>query len=139
MLSPILNLLSATVQQPRRPYEGARPGGRLKRRWFNPEHDGIVSTRYHRGVHRAVRRRHHPDHELDALPNGIASASRANPTPEFPPLDAKIAAQPASRGPSSNAGSGGQRRVRRTAAARQHPASHLIPQFWMTYQTAATT
>lgn len=95
------------------------------------EHDGIVSTRYHRGafIERFDVATILEHHELDGLLNGIASArAAANPTPRIlGQLDAVMRSlrnskeSRASRRMRVGVPAHGQRRVRRTAAARHHP------------------
>ncbi|HET7074011.1 MAG TPA: GntR family transcriptional regulator [Mycobacterium sp.] len=110
------------------------------------EHDGIVSTRYHRGafVERFDEATVLEHHELDGLHNGIASARAAtNPTPRIlGQLDAlmrSIRSAKESRAFSEITGE-----YRRTindeyAGPRLHAtiraSQDLIPRaFWMTYQ-----
>lgn len=110
------------------------------------EHDGIVSTRYHRGafVERfdaATVREHH---ELDGLFNGIASArAAASPTPRIlGQLDALMRSMRAAKDARAFAEIAGE--YRRTvndeyAGPRLHAllraSQNLIPRmFWMTYQ-----
>ncbi len=75
------------------------------KRLVQPEHDGIVSTRYHRGafIERfdvATIRQHH---ELDGLSTALPLPAYANPTPRIHQLDEHvIAAQLQRRGPSPN-------------------------------------
>lgn len=109
------------------------------------EHDGIVSTRYHRGafVERFDEATVLEHHELDGLLNGIAAArAAANPTPRIlGQLDALLRSMRTSRDPRNFAEICGE--YRRTvndeyAGPRLHAtirASHnLIPRvFWMTY------
>ena len=112
------------------------------------EHDGIVSTRYHRGafVERFDEATVMEHHELDGLLNGIASARAAtNPTPRvLGQLDAlmrSLRSAKESRAFSEIAGE-----YRRTindeyAGPRLHAAirasQSLIPHvFWVTYQNS---
>jgi DNA-binding GntR family transcriptional regulator len=112
------------------------------------EHDGIVSTRYHRG---AFIERFDEDtvlehHELDGLLNGIASARAAtNPTPRIlGQLDTLMRSLRASK--ESRAFSEAGWEYRRTindeyAGPRLHAAirasQSLIPRvFWVTYQNS---
>jgi len=111
------------------------------------EHDGIVSTRYHRGafVERFDEATILEHHELDGLLNGIASArAAANPTPRIlGQLDALMRALRSAK--DSRALFEIAREYRRTindeyAGPRLYAtirASHnLIPRvFWMTYQS----
>jgi len=110
------------------------------------EHDGIVSTRYHRGafVERFDEATVMEHHELDGLLNGIASARAAtNPTPRvLGQLDAlmrSLRSAKESRAFSEIAGEYRRTindeyagpRLRATIRASQN----LIPRaFWMTYQ-----
>ena len=110
------------------------------------EHDGIVSTRYHRGafVERFDEATVLEHHELDGLLNGIASARAAtNPTPRIlGQLDAllrSLRSAKESRAFSEIAGEYRRTindeyagpRLRATIRASQN----LIPRvFWMTYQ-----
>jgi DNA-binding GntR family transcriptional regulator len=110
------------------------------------EHDGIVSTRYHRGafVERFDEATVLEHHELDGLLNGIASARAAtNPTPRIlGQLDALTRSLRAAK--DSRAFSDITAEYRRTvndeyAGPRLHAmirTSHnLIPRaFWMSYQ-----
>ena len=92
------------------------------------EHDGIVSTRYHRGafVERFDEATVLEHHELDGLLNGIASARAAtNPTPrilgQLDTLMRSLRSAKDARAFSRNRrgiSAHRQRRVRRTAAAR---------------------
>jgi DNA-binding GntR family transcriptional regulator len=112
------------------------------------EHDGVVSTRYHRG---AFIERFDEDtvlehHELDGLLNGIASArAAANPTPRIlSRLDTLTRSLRASR--ESRSFSEAAWEYRRTindeyAGPRLHAAirasQSLIPRvFWVTYQNS---
>jgi DNA-binding GntR family transcriptional regulator len=112
------------------------------------EHDGVVSTRYHRG---AFIERFDEDtvlehHELDGLLNGIASArAAANPTPRIlSRLDTLMRSLRASR--ESRSFSEAAWEYRRTindeyAGPRLHAAirasQSLIPRvFWVTYQNS---
>lgn len=111
------------------------------------EHDGIVSTRYHRGafVERFDEATVLEHHELDGLLNGIASARAAtSPTPRIlGQLDAFMRSMRIAK--DGRAFSDVAADYRRTindeyAGPRLHAtirASHnLIPRlFWMTYQT----
>ena len=110
------------------------------------EHDGIVSTRYHRGafVERFDEATVLEHHELDGLLNGIASARAAtNPTPRvLGHLDELMRSLRTSR--ESRTFSEITREYRRTvndeyAGPRLHAtiraSQALIPRtFWMTYQ-----
>ena len=110
------------------------------------EHDGIVSTRYHRGafVERFDEATVLEHHELDGLLNGIASARAAtNPTPRIlGQLDALMRSLRSAR--ESRAFSDLAGEYRRTindeyAGPRLHAtiraSQDLIPRvFWMTYQ-----
>jgi DNA-binding GntR family transcriptional regulator len=110
------------------------------------EHDGIVSTRYHRGafVERFDTATVLEHHELDGLFNGIASARAAtNPTPRIlGQLDALMRSLRAAKESRVFAEIAGD--YRRTvndeyAGPRLHAAlrasENLIPRmFWMTYQ-----
>jgi DNA-binding GntR family transcriptional regulator len=110
------------------------------------EHDGIVSTRYHRGafVERFDEATVLEHHELDGLLNGIASARAAtSPTPrilgQLDALTRSLRSAKESRAFSEIAGE-----YRRTindeyAGPRLHAtiraSQNLIPRvFWMTYQ-----
>jgi DNA-binding GntR family transcriptional regulator len=109
------------------------------------EHDGIVSTRYHRGafVERFDEATVLEHHELDGLLNGIASARAAtNPTPRIlGQLDALIRALRSAK--ESRAFTEIAREYRRTindeyAGPRLHAtiraSQNLIPRvFWTTY------
>jgi DNA-binding GntR family transcriptional regulator len=112
------------------------------------EHDGIVSTRYHRGafVERFDEATVLEHHELDGLLNGIASARAAtNPTPrilgQLDSLMRSLRTAKEARAFSEIAGE-----YRRTvndeyAGPRLHAAirasQNLIPgMFWMTYQNS---
>jgi DNA-binding GntR family transcriptional regulator len=111
------------------------------------EHDGIVSTRYHRGafVERFDEATVLEHHELDGLLNGIASArAAANPTPRIlGQLDALMRSLRAAK--EWRAFSEIAREYRRTindeyAGPRLHAAirasQNLVPRvFWMTYQS----
>jgi DNA-binding GntR family transcriptional regulator len=111
------------------------------------EHDGIVSTRYHRGafVERFDEATVLEHHELDGLLNGIASArAAANPTPRIlGQLDALM--RSLRSGKESRAFSEIAAEYRRTindeyAGPRLHAtiraSQNLIPRvFWMTYQS----
>jgi DNA-binding GntR family transcriptional regulator len=110
------------------------------------EHDGIVSTRYHRGafVERFDEETVLEHHELDGLLNGIASARAAtNPTPRIlGQLDALMRSLRTAK--ESRAFSEIASEYRRTindeyAGPRLHAtiraSQNLIPHaFWMTYQ-----
>jgi DNA-binding GntR family transcriptional regulator len=110
------------------------------------EHDGIVSTRYHRGafVERFDEATVLEHHELDGLLNGIASArAAANPTPRIlGQLDALMRSLRSAK--ESRAFSEIAAEYRRTineeyAGPRLHAtiraSQNLIPRvFWMTYQ-----
>lgn len=110
------------------------------------EHDGIVSTRYHRGafVERFDEATVLEHHELDGLLNGIASARAAtNPTPRIlGQLDALMRSLRSAK--ESRAFSDITGEYRRTindeyAGPRLHAtiraSQDLIPRvFWMTYQ-----
>jgi DNA-binding GntR family transcriptional regulator len=110
------------------------------------EHDGIVSTRYHRGafVERFDEATVLEHHELEGLLNGIASARAAtNPTPRIlGQLDALMRALRSAK--ESRAFSGIAGDYRRTindeyAGPRLHAtiraSQNLIPRaFWTTYQ-----
>ncbi|MGB9306160.1 MAG: GntR family transcriptional regulator [Mycobacterium sp.] len=110
------------------------------------EHDGIVSTRYHRGafVERFDEATVLEHHELDGLLNGIASARAAvNPTPRIlGQLDALMRAMRVSKEPRtfSEIASEYRRTVNEEyAGPRLHAtiraSENLIPRvFWMTYQ-----
>lgn len=109
------------------------------------EHDGIVSTRYHRGafVERFDEATVLEHYELDGLLNGIASARAAtNPTPRIlGQLDALMRAMRSAK--ESRAFTEVAREYRRTindeyAGPRLHAtiraSQNLIPRvFWMTY------
>jgi DNA-binding GntR family transcriptional regulator len=112
------------------------------------EHDGVVSTRYHRGAFaerfdEATVLEHH---ELDGLLNGIASARAAtNPTPRIlGQLDAIMRSLRAAK--ESRSFSEIAEEYRRTvndeyAGPRLHAtiraSQNLIPRvFWMTYQSS---
>ncbi|MBW0013523.1 GntR family transcriptional regulator [Mycobacterium sp.] len=110
------------------------------------EHDGIVSTRYHRGafVERFDEATVLEHHELDGLLNGVASARAArNPTPRIlGQLDALMRSLRSSK--DSRAFSEIAREYRRTindeyAGPRLHAtiraSQNLIPRaFWTSYQ-----
>jgi DNA-binding GntR family transcriptional regulator len=110
------------------------------------EHDGVVSTRYHRGafVERFDEATVLEHHELDGMLNGIASARAAtNPTPRIlGQLDALMRAMRAAR--DARAFCELTAEYRRTvndeyAGPRLHAtlraSQNLIPHaFWMTYQ-----
>ncbi|BBX98940.1 GntR family transcriptional regulator [Mycobacterium lacus] len=110
------------------------------------EHDGIVSTRYHRGafVERFDEATVLEHHELDGLLNGIASArAAANPTPRIlGQLDTIMRSMRASK--DSRTFSEFASEYRHTvndeyAGPRLHAtiraSQNLIPRvFWMTYQ-----
>jgi DNA-binding GntR family transcriptional regulator len=110
------------------------------------EHDGIVSTRYHRGafVERFDEATVLEHHELDGLLNGIASARAAtNPTPRIlGQLDALMRSLRSAKDARSFSEIAGE--YRRTindeyAGPRLHAtiraSQNLIPRvFWMTYQ-----
>ncbi|OBA60765.1 GntR family transcriptional regulator [Mycobacterium sp. 1100029.7] len=110
------------------------------------EHDGVVSTRYHRGafVERFDEATVLEHHELDGMLNGIASARAAtSPTPRIlGHLDALLRAMRAARDP--RAFTEITTEYRRTvndeyAGPRLHAticaSRNLIPDaFWMTYQ-----
>ena len=112
------------------------------------EHDGIVSTRYHRGafVERFDEATVLEHHELDGLLNGIASArAAANPTPRvLGQLDALMRSLRTAK--DARAFSDIAADYRRTvndeyAGPRLHAtiraSQNLIPQvFWMTYQSS---
>ncbi len=110
------------------------------------EHDGIVSTRYHRGafVERFDESTVVEHHELDGLLNGIASArAAANPTPRIlSELDALMRSLRAAREPRNFAEIAWEyRRVVNDeyAGPRLHAtiraSQNLIPRvFFMTYQ-----
>jgi DNA-binding GntR family transcriptional regulator len=112
------------------------------------EHDGIVSTRYHRGafVERFDEATVLEHHELDGLLNGIASARAAvNPTPRIlGQLDALMRAMRVSKEPRtfSEIASEYRRTVNEEyAGPRLHAtiraSENLIPRvFWMTYQNS---
>ncbi len=111
------------------------------------EHDGIVSTRYHRGafVERFDEATVLEHHELDGLLNGVASARAAtNPTPRIlGQLDALMRSLRTAK--EWRAFSEIAREYRRTindeyAGPRLHAtiraSQNLIPRvFWMTYQS----
>ncbi|MGA7050560.1 MAG: GntR family transcriptional regulator [Mycobacterium sp.] len=111
------------------------------------EHDGIVSTRYHRGafVERFDQDTVLEHHELDGLLNGIASARAAtNPTPRIlGQLDALLRSLRTTK--DSRAFSETAEQYRCTvndeyAGPRLHAtiraSQNLIPRaFWMTYQS----
>lgn len=110
------------------------------------EHDGIVSTRYHRGafVERFDETTLLEHHELDGLLNGIASArAAANPTPRIlSELDGLVRSLRTARDSRTFTEVAGE--YRRTvndeyAGPRLHAtiraSQNLIPRvFWMTYQ-----
>jgi DNA-binding GntR family transcriptional regulator len=110
------------------------------------EHDGIVSTRYHRGafVERFDEATVFEHHELEGLLNGIASARAAiNPTPRIlGQLDALMRSLRSAKDARSFSEIAGE--YRRTindeyAGPRLHAtiraSQNLIPRvFWMTYQ-----
>jgi DNA-binding GntR family transcriptional regulator len=112
------------------------------------EHDGVVSTRYHRGafVERFDEATVLEHHELDGLLNGIASARAAtNPTPRIlGQLDSLMRSLRASK--ESRTFSAVAWEYRRTindeyAGPRLHAAirasQSLIPRvFWVTYQNS---
>jgi len=112
------------------------------------EHDGIVSTRYHRGafVERFDEATVLEHHELDGLLNGIASARAAtNPTPRIlGQLDALMRSLRTAK--ESRAFSEIAAQYRRTindeyAGPRLHAtiraSQNLIPRvFWMSYQSS---
>jgi DNA-binding GntR family transcriptional regulator len=110
------------------------------------EHDGIVSTRYHRGafVERFDEATVVEHHELDGLLNGIASARAAtNPTPRIlGQLDAlmrSLRSAKESRAFSEIAGEYRHTINEEYAGPRLHAtiraSQDLIPRvFWMTYQ-----
>ncbi|OBK50879.1 GntR family transcriptional regulator [Mycobacterium sp. 1081908.1] len=110
------------------------------------EHDGIVSTRYHRGafVERFDEATVLEHHELDGLLNGIASARAAtNPTPRIlGQLDAlmrSLRSAKESRAFSDIAGEYRRTINEEYAGPRLHAtiraSQNLIPRvFWMTYQ-----
>jgi DNA-binding GntR family transcriptional regulator len=110
------------------------------------EHDGIVSTRYHRGafVERFDEATVLEHHELDGLLNGIASARAAtNPTPRIlGQLDAlmrSLRSAKESRAFSEIAGEFRRTINEEYAGPRLHAtiraSQNLIPRaFWMTYQ-----
>jgi DNA-binding GntR family transcriptional regulator len=112
------------------------------------EHDGIVSTRYHRGafVERFDEATVLEHHELDGLLNGIASARAAtNPTPRIlGQLDALMRSLRTAK--ESRTFAEIAREYRRTvndeyAGPRLHAtiraSQNLIPHvFWMTYQNS---
>ncbi|KAA1248999.1 GntR family transcriptional regulator [Mycobacterium simiae] len=112
------------------------------------EHDGIVSTRYHRGAFverfdEATVREHH---ELDGLLNGIASARAAtNPTPRLlRELDGLMRALRTARESRTFFGIAGEYRRAvndEYAGPRLHASirasQNLIPRvFWMTHQNS---
>jgi DNA-binding GntR family transcriptional regulator len=110
------------------------------------EHDGVVSTRYHRGafVERFDEATVLEHHELDGLLNGIAAArAAANPTPRIlGQLDALMRSLRAAKDSRAFSEIAGE--YRRTindeyAGPRLHAtiraSQNLIPRvFWMTYQ-----
>ncbi|ORB84841.1 GntR family transcriptional regulator [Mycobacterium kansasii] len=110
------------------------------------EHDGVVSTRYHRGafIERFDEATVLEHHELDGLLNGIASArAAANPTPRIlGQLDALMRSLRTSKEPRTFSEVASQ--YRRTvndeyAGPRLHASirasQNLIPRaFWLTYQ-----
>ena len=110
------------------------------------EHDGIVSTRYHRGafVERFDEATVLEHHDLDGLLNGIASArAAANPTPRIlGQLDALMRSlRSAKESPAFSEIAGEYRRTINDeyAGPRLHAtiraSQNLIPRvFWMTYQ-----
>jgi DNA-binding GntR family transcriptional regulator len=110
------------------------------------EHDGIVSTRYHRGafVERFDEATVLEHHELDGLLNGIASArAAASPTPRIlGQLDAlmrSLRSAKESRNFSEIAGEYRRTINEEYAGPRLHAtiraSQNLIPRvFWMTYQ-----
>jgi DNA-binding GntR family transcriptional regulator len=110
------------------------------------EHDGIVSTRYHRGafVERFDEATVLEHHELDGLLNGIASARAAtDPTPRIlGQLDAlmrSLRSAKESRAFSEIAGEYRRTINEEYAGPRLHAtiraSQNLIPRvFWMTYQ-----
>src|ERR1700746_1927991 len=110
------------------------------------EHNGIVSTRYHRGafVERFDEATVLEHHELEGLLNGIASARAAtNPTPRIlAQLDALMRSlRSPKEAPSRSEIAGESRRQinREHAGPRPpptlRPSQNLIPRvFWMTYQ-----
>ena len=112
------------------------------------EHDGIVSTRYHRGafVERFDEATVLEHHEVDGLLNGIASARAAsNPTPRIlGQLDALMRSLRSAREARAFSEIAGE--YRRTvndeyAGPRLHAtiraSQNLIPRvFWMTYQNS---
>ncbi len=112
------------------------------------EHDGVVSTRYHRGafVERFDEATVLEHHELDGLLNGIASArAAANPTPRIlGQLDALMRALRNAREPRAFVDIASEYRCTvndEYAGPRLHASirasQNLIPRiFWMTYQTS---
>lgn len=110
------------------------------------EHDGIVSTRYHRGafVERFDEDTVLEHHELDGLLNGIASArAAANPTPRIlGQLDALMRSLRSAKEPRAFSEIAGEYRHAindEYAGPRLHAtiraSQNLIPRvFWMTYQ-----
>jgi DNA-binding GntR family transcriptional regulator len=110
------------------------------------EHDGIVSTRYHRGafVERFDEATVLEHHELDGLLNGIASARAAtSPTPrilgELDALMRSLRSAKESRAFSEIAGEYRRTINEEYAGPRLHAtiraSQNLIPRvFWMTYQ-----
>jgi DNA-binding GntR family transcriptional regulator len=110
------------------------------------EHDGIVSTRYHRGafVERFDEATVLEHHELDGLLNGIASARAAtNPTPRIlGQLDALMRSLRSAKESRAFAEIAGEYRRAindEYAGPRLHAtiraSQNLIPRvFWMTYQ-----
>jgi DNA-binding GntR family transcriptional regulator len=112
------------------------------------EHDGIVSTRYHRGafVERFDEATVLEHHELDGLLNGIASARAAtNPTPRIlGQLDALMRSlRTAKEAPAFSEIAAKYRRAINDeyAGPRLHAtiraSQNLIPRvFWMTYQNS---
>jgi DNA-binding GntR family transcriptional regulator len=110
------------------------------------EHDGIVSTRYHRGafVERFDEDTVLEHHELDGLLNGIASARAAtNPTPrilgQLDGLMRSLRSAKESRAFSEIAGEYRRTINEEYAGPRLHAtiraSQDLIPRvFWMTYQ-----
>ena len=112
------------------------------------EHDGIVSTRYHRGafVERFDEATVLEHHEVDGLLNGIASARAAsNPTPRIlGQIDALMRSlRSAKEGRAFSEIAGEYRRTVNDeyAGPRLHAtiraSQNLIPRvFWMTYQSS---
>jgi DNA-binding GntR family transcriptional regulator len=112
------------------------------------EHDGIISTRYHRGafVERFDEATVLEHHELDGLLNGIASARAAeNPTPRIlGQIDALMRSlRGAKEGRAFSEIAGEYRRTVNDeyAGPRLHAtiraSQNLIPRvFWMTYQSS---